>query len=199
MSLVVGVIGPPGMERDAIRKSVEITGEYQALVAGNLKELLRRKLDASRIACLLQMFGADDLKLPARNSSHASLLRMLVETSDVPDSWLIEGLKQGAIAVIAWPCLATELTAALKAAKAGSAFLTPRIGGLLVGGIRNDLPERLLALVLTRRERQVARLLRSGRTNKEIGQKLGIAESTVECHLTSIYRKLGVQSRAEAA
>jgi DNA-binding CsgD family transcriptional regulator len=41
--------------------------------------------------------------------------------------------------------------------------------------------------------------LRSGRTNKEIGQKLGIAESTVECHLTSIYRKLGVQSRAEAA
>lgn len=51
---------------------------------------------------------------------------------------------------------------------------------------------------LTGRELEVLRLVVQGARNSEIGQKLSIAVKTVETHLTSIYGKMGVQSRAEA-
>lgn len=55
-----------------------------------------------------------------------------------------------------------------------------------------------LELLLTSRERDILGLLHLGLTNAEIGDKLCIAEKTVKTHLTSIYRKLGVESRVQA-
>lgn len=199
MNELIVVLGPAGMEREAIRKSVELTREFKAVTAISPKELARRKVDLTNIACVLQMYEGKFKKQYTLSSSQHVLRKILVETTDAPDAWLIDGLRNGAVAVIAWPCLATELRAALQAASEGAAYLTPRAGGLLVGGIRNAPPRRLWELVLTPREREVARRLRAGKSNKEIAESLGIAESTVECHLTNIFRKLQVQSRAEAA
>jgi len=52
---------------------------------------------------------------------------------------------------------------------------------------------------LTRREMDVLRLVVEAKTNGEIGVLLGISEKTVEKHLDTIFRKLGVASRVEAA
>ena len=52
---------------------------------------------------------------------------------------------------------------------------------------------------LTERERQVLALLASGRTNKEIGAALGIAENTVKNHLKNILTKLHLDNRVQAA
>jgi DNA-binding NarL/FixJ family response regulator len=52
---------------------------------------------------------------------------------------------------------------------------------------------------LTRREMDVLRLVVEAKTNGEIGMLLGISEKTVEKHLDTIFRKLGVASRVEAA
>ncbi len=52
---------------------------------------------------------------------------------------------------------------------------------------------------LTRRELDVLRLVVEAKTNGEIGMLLGISEKTVEKHLETIFRKLGVASRVEAA
>jgi len=52
---------------------------------------------------------------------------------------------------------------------------------------------------LTRRELDVLRLVVEAKTNGEIGMLLGISEKTVEKHLDTIFRKLGVASRVEAA
>ena len=52
---------------------------------------------------------------------------------------------------------------------------------------------------LTGRERQVADLVAAGRTNRQIGRALGIAEKTVEVHVHHVIAKLGAQSRAEVA
>lgn len=51
---------------------------------------------------------------------------------------------------------------------------------------------------LSRREKEVARLLLQGKSNKQIALALSISESTVEFHLKNIYTKLGVDSRVEA-
>jgi predicted ATPase/DNA-binding CsgD family transcriptional regulator len=52
---------------------------------------------------------------------------------------------------------------------------------------------------LTVRERQVADLVAAGRTNRQIGRALGIAEKTVEVHVHHLITKLGAQSRTEVA
>jgi DNA-binding NarL/FixJ family response regulator len=52
--------------------------------------------------------------------------------------------------------------------------------------------------LLTRRERQVLRLIAAGSTNRVIGQELSISERTVERHVSNIFNKLGVSSRAAA-
>jgi DNA-binding CsgD family transcriptional regulator len=51
---------------------------------------------------------------------------------------------------------------------------------------------------LSPREQEVLDLLASGSTNVEIGERLSVTENTVKSHLTRVYRKLGVRSRAEA-
>ena len=51
---------------------------------------------------------------------------------------------------------------------------------------------------LTRRELEVLKLLVKGLRNAEVAVALDLAESTIATHLKSIYRKLGISSRAEA-
>ena len=64
----------------------------------------------------------------------------------------------------------------------------------------HDQQDNELALMepLTSRELAVLHLVVQGVRNSEIGQRLSISVKTVETHLTSLYSKLGVQSRAEA-
>jgi DNA-binding NarL/FixJ family response regulator len=52
---------------------------------------------------------------------------------------------------------------------------------------------------LTSRERQVARLVAEGSTNRQIARALGIAEKTTEAHVHNIIRKLGAPNRAAVA
>ncbi len=51
---------------------------------------------------------------------------------------------------------------------------------------------------LSEREKEVAELLLQGKSNKQIAQALNVTTRTIEYHLSSIYKKLGVASRAEA-
>ena len=51
---------------------------------------------------------------------------------------------------------------------------------------------------LTEGQRRVTELLREGKSNREIGDLLGLTEGTVKVHVSKIFRKLGVVSRAEA-
>ena len=55
------------------------------------------------------------------------------------------------------------------------------------------------ALKLTPRELGILPFLIAGRSNREIAEELGLSESTVKAHLSSLYKKLGVSSRTQAA
>ncbi|MFN2545516.1 MAG: LuxR C-terminal-related transcriptional regulator [Actinomycetota bacterium] len=55
-----------------------------------------------------------------------------------------------------------------------------------------------LTRALTRRERDVVRLIAAGLTTRQMATRLGLAEATVESHITRAYRKLGVRSRVQA-
>jgi DNA-binding NarL/FixJ family response regulator len=52
---------------------------------------------------------------------------------------------------------------------------------------------------LTAREREVLGLVREGLANKQIARRLGISERTVKAHLTSVFQRIGVTDRTQAA
>jgi DNA-binding NarL/FixJ family response regulator len=56
--------------------------------------------------------------------------------------------------------------------------------------------DRRLAL-LTRREREIARLIGAGASNRDIASRLLVSEGTVKAHLTAIFRKLGFSDRLQ--
>lgn len=89
----------------------------------------------------------------------------------------------------------SEIRQAVHEVAEGRRSLAPEVRRLLLD---NESHPTHLAEPLTTRELDVLRLVVQGARNSEIGQRLSITVKTVETHLTSIYGKLGVQSRAEA-
>ncbi len=79
--------------------------------------------------------------------------------------------------------------------------LTPAVAAVLVGhlSVPRAIRRRTNWTAFSVRERQVLKLVADGLTNSEIADRLYLSESTVKCHLSSGFRKLGVCSRAEAA
>lgn len=67
--------------------------------------------------------------------------------------------------------------------------------GMTVFGRQEEAP----ATPLSKREREVLRLIAAGSTNKEIAKRLFLSPHTVKEHASALYRKLGVKNRAEAA
>jgi DNA-binding CsgD family transcriptional regulator len=68
---------------------------------------------------------------------------------------------------------------------------------LLATGARPRRLARTGVDSLTPSERRVARMAADGQTNREIGQALFVTSKTIEMHLSSVYRKLGITSRSE--
>jgi non-specific serine/threonine protein kinase len=79
------------------------------------------------------------------------------------------------------------------------AMTTPSALEYAVADSTPKLEEAVDAGPLSRREREVAAMVASGMTNKEIAQRLFIAERTAEGHVERIRNKLGVRSRTEVA
>ena len=63
---------------------------------------------------------------------------------------------------------------------------------------RTDNQTAAALVTLTRREKQIIRLVARGMSNKSVAQLLSISDATVHFHLKNIYRKLGVRNRTSA-
>lgn len=100
-------------------------------------------------------------------------------------------LEAGALAYLTKDASGEELVGAILAVHAGRQYLPAALGILLAGRIRGN--------ELTDRELDVLRLLARGMSNREIGERLHIAEKTVKIHVSRVLDKLGVEDRTQAA
>lgn len=78
----------------------------------------------------------------------------------------------------------------------GGVYADPAVASLLAAGLRNNASNEGIG-DLSSREIEVLRLVADGRSNKEIGDQLGLSALTVKSHLARIARKLGTGDRAE--
>lgn len=78
----------------------------------------------------------------------------------------------------------------------GGVYADPSVASLLAQGLRGNQPTDGVS-ELSSREIEVLKLVSDGRSNKEVGEELGLSALTVKSHLARIARKLGTGDRAE--
>lgn len=131
------------------------------------------------------------------NAPHCGLL-FLVQSYNL--SLVLPLLQAGATGLISRNASVGELARAIIAAGRGEIVLPPEIAVQSLMALAQAQPaHRGKSEPLTERESEVLRLLAQGHTNKDIAQALFLSVRTVEAHLRSIFAKLGVNSRTEAA
>ncbi len=138
----------------------------------------------------LQMPGLDGVGAIAKiRARHPDACILVLTTFDTDDD-IERALRAGARGYLLKDAAVDELTHAIRDVHAGRTRVAPSVAA--------KLADRVTQVQLTMRELTVLRLLADGKTNKEIGAQLSIAESTVKVHLTHLFEKLGVSTRTEA-
>ena len=126
---------------------------------------------------------------------------IIILTTYNEDQLMVQGLQLGAHSYLLKDVDRQTLIRTIKAGAQGDVLLQPEILQRIVhqgGAVASPSEPENVDTTLTDREIEVIRRVASGERNKEIAYNLGISESTVKAHLTHIFNKLDVDSRAGA-
>lgn len=119
---------------------------------------------------------------------------VLVLTTFLNDSLVVEAIHRGAKGYVIKDVDTTGLVSAIRTVARGESAFDARSASAMVRSIRTAPDEP----TLTEREQKVLELLAHGLSNRHIGGRLYISETTVKFHVRNIMRKLSASSRAEA-
>ncbi len=159
---------------------------------------LARSLQPDVVLLDITMPEGDGLETAAKITAFVPTARIVMLTASEEGDDLVTAMKVGARGYVIKGAGATEVVAAVRAVAAGEAYITPKMAGsLLVEMTQKPADDPLEEL--TEREREVLALLVQGMTNREIGEKLSLAEKTVKHYVTAVLQKLHVRNRVEAA
>jgi DNA-binding NarL/FixJ family response regulator len=122
--------------------------------------------------------------------------RVVVLTSFGDETRILEAIDAGAQGYLLKHTEPDALIDAVRSAHAGLAPLDPRAGRVLLDRQRGRQPR---GGALSQREREVLEMVTEGMANKQIARRLGISERTVKAHLTSVFQRIGVTDRTQAA
>jgi DNA-binding NarL/FixJ family response regulator len=146
-----------------------------------------------------------DIQMPKRSGVEATALitaacpatRVIVLTTFDYDEYVFNAIKGGAMGYLLKDVPAPELVDTIRRVHAGESFIQPSVASkvLLEYGRRPSLP---FGEELTEREREVLDLLSAGASNREIAEKLVLAEGTVKNHVSNILGKLHAANRTHA-
>ncbi|MGW2637162.1 response regulator [Streptomyces sp. NPDC001348] len=129
-------------------------------------------------------------------------LNCLMLTSFDDEEALLDSIMAGASGYVLKQIQGSDLVSAVRTVARGQSLLDPSAATKLMARLRGgaqqeETPEALPGL--TEREREILALIGEGLTNRQIGQRLYLAEKTVKNHISRLLAKLGVERRIQAA
>jgi len=154
---------------------------------------VRHRPDVVVVDIRLGTRGDDGLELCRMLTATVPTARILVLTAEVSESLTLAALRAGVRGVLLTSSDFDALTRAIADVAAGRNAFDHRVAGIVAGLLRSaDRGVRITA-----REHDVLALVARGLSNRAIGTKLAISETTVKFHLSNLMRKTGTSTRAE--
>lgn len=148
-----------------------------------------------------------DVRLPDGNGvevcreliSLHSDIRCLMLTSFADDEALFSAILAGASGYVLKDVRGTDLVSAVRQVATGQSLIDEAMRSKVTTRLKNEKGEDQYFAKLSAREREVLDRIAEGKTNRQIGEELFLAEKTIKNYVSSVLMKMGLTSRTEAA
>jgi len=194
-----------------------VLADDHPIVLAGLDNMFRRERDCRVVASCVD--GVEAMRAISRHSPDVAVLdlrmprmhglavlrqiqkeklatRTVLLAAVLEDDDLVEAVRLGVRGIVLKEMAPTLVVQCVREVHAGGQWLEKRsVSQAIEKLIRREEATRDMAKILTPREVQIAGAVASGLRNKEIADKLGIAEGTVKIHLHVIYEKLKIDGR----
>ena len=192
--------------REGLKQLLELEKDIAVVAqAGDGEEAIEKAVKYNPHVLLLDinMPKLNDIDVLRRLKDLGVNTKIIMLTIHNDKEYLFETIKIGADGYILKDSDADSLIRAIREVNNGRTYIQPSIAKMLVerlNGDEEESDERLKKIKsLTKREYEVLTLIAEGLNNKDIADKLFISEKTVKNHVSSIFKKIGVNDRIQAA
>ena len=202
MAIRVFLLDDHEIVRRGVRELLESEGDIEVVGEAGTAEQALARLAATRpdVAVL-------DVRLPDGTgvevcreirSDHPEIACLML-TSFSDDEALFEAIMAGASGYVLKQVRGNELVDAVRRIAAGQSLLDPTVTARVLERLRKGSEEDEQLSGLTDQERKLLMLLAEGKTNRQIGESMYLAEKTVKNYVSNVLAKLGLASRTQAA
>ena len=178
--------------------TVEVVGE-----AGSADQAIRFAAEVKPDVVVM------DIRMPGRSGIEACReiradreeTRVLILTSFADDEALFSAIMAGASGYVLKQIKGNDLLDAIHKVASGQSLIDPTLTARVLARIRGDAGSSIgeAGDGLTAQERKIVELVAEGKTNRQIGEQIHLAEKTVKNYVSNILMKLGLSRRAEVA
>jgi DNA-binding NarL/FixJ family response regulator len=191
-----------GRVRRGVRDMLEAEGDIKVIgEAGTASSAL------ARIPALRPDVAVLDVRLPDGDGvtvcreirSRMPEVACLMLTSFADDGALMDAVMAGAAGYVLKQIRGTDLVGAVRTVATGESMLDSRAAGQLMARLRGQTAKQDPLAGLAPQERRILELIGDGMTNRQIGERLFLAEKTVKNYISGLFVKQGMERRTQAA
>ena len=161
----------------------------------------------ARIPALMPDVAVLDVRLPDGDGvtvcreirSRMPEVACLMLTSFGDDEALFDAIMAGAAGYVLKQIRGTDLVGAVRTVASGESMLDPEAASKVMARMRDQANKKDPLAGLTPQERKILELIGEGLTNRQIGERMYLAEKTVKNYVSALFAKLGMERRTQAA
>jgi two-component system response regulator DevR len=202
MTVRVFLLDDHEIVRRGVRELLETVDDFEVVgEAGTAEEGLARIPPTRPDVAII------DMRLPDGNGvevcrevrSREPDVQCLILTSFADDEALFDSIMAGAAGYLLKQIKGTDLVDAVRRVAGGQSLLDPEVTARVLERLRKGDEEDERVARLTDQERKILDLIAEGMTNRQIAERLFLAEKTVKNYVSNLLSKLGMERRTEAA
>jgi DNA-binding NarL/FixJ family response regulator len=188
--------------RQGVRDLLEAQPDIRVIGEGGTASSALARIPALRpdVAILdVRLPDGDGVSVCRDVRSRMPEVACLMLTSVDDDEALFNAIMAGAAGFVLKDIRGTDLVGAVRTVASGQSMLDPTAASHLMARLRDAATKHDPLEGLTKQERRILELIGEGLTNRQIGERMFLAEKTVKNYVSGLFQKLGMQRRAQAA
>ncbi len=200
MTVRVFLLDDHEVVRRGLRDLLEAEDDFEVVGEAGTAEEAYGRIPATRpdVAVLdVRLPDGDGVEVCREIRSRHPEIQCLMLTSFADDEALFASIMAGASGYLLKQVKGTDLVGGIRRVGAGESLLDPSLTERVLERLRSPEDDELASL--TTQERRILDLIAEGLTNRQIGERMFLAEKTVKNYVSNLLSKLGMSRRTEAA